>query len=297
MIGRLIGVIAGVSVTLPMTVGPVSAAPPEPGPRDITLTSAGQQAAEAAASRFRAMGVATDVADLAVYDLGSTGLLVGPKGGEVTVVSTFIGKRGELGFEVTVSEPLDDPALVQAGSTPSDFVPLAAPSWGLVGEACWDRTYWTQVAPLRQVWMDTCYHKHKLLNDGFSDRDFFELHMFATGASSAGKLKDMTILASKSSNSAAMMWHDWHPGADQNRSCQQITVGVSSPLPIGYGHQICDEWDITKFAEAGKFRNIYRAPLFFEPAFSEREVAFDIAVRVNQGATARWNFNWVAHWV
>lgn len=172
------------------------------------------------------------------------------------------------------------------------FPALAAtPYWSLVGSACFARWYGDG------VWMDTCYHKHKLINDGNGSYDYFELHMFATGASSGkAKLKDLNIYAFPASNSAPMTWHDWKPGADLNGgNCNNITVGVTYPLPISYTHQWCDTWDMTKYAAAGSFRNIYKAPLFFEPWESERDVAFDIAVRVAQGATARWNFNYSAH--
>jgi hypothetical protein len=256
---------------------------------DVTNTSVGRAKAVEAAARNKSNGVDSSASDLIVYEIAPREYFIAPEGTQVLSVETVVGADGTVGTRVDAAPPADaafvDP---KAGQV----VAAAASAWTLVSSFCWNRTWYDGGA----VWMDTCYHKHKLTNDGSGTVDYFEMHMFATGASKVGlkeKLKSMSIEAWRASGSPAQTWFDWSPRSDSNRNCQSITVGVTQPIPMAYSHQQCDEWDITKFADAGHFRNTWKAPLLLEPYASEREVAFSVAVKVAQGQTAQWVFSWV----
>jgi hypothetical protein len=245
----------------------------------VSSTAEGRTAAAEAAQRFTIAGVPTSADELRVYELSPDDYLVGPAD---TVVNVERSARGGIS-EITTVEPA-----TPAGSTEatSDFQAAAAPYWSLVGSYCWARTNKTG------GWMDTCYHKHKLINDGSSTSDWFELHMFGTAKSTYPyRLFDAYVHASPNGG-ATQYWHDWDPGGDLNLSCQTITIGiVAQGAAIGYNHNACEKWDITKYAAAGTFRTTWRAGLT-PPVASERETAFTIASRVANGGTAYWKFSW-----
>jgi hypothetical protein len=260
------------------SVAPALAARPDALP-DVTATTAGRAAASQAAIRFTEAGVPTKAADLRVYQLGSEDYVVGPTGSSISVIRDAAGGVAEI----RTAEAQNSPT---SAFDSSEFVAAAAPYWTLVGSTCWARTTKTG------GWMDTCYQKHKLINDGSTSYDYFELHMFATAKSVYPyRLLDAYVHAAPSGGST-QSWHDWDPGADLSISCQTVTIGVvAQGVAIAYNHNACEQWDITKYAAAGTFRNTWRAGLT-PPLASERETAFTIASRVANGGTATWGFSW-----
>ena len=272
-----------------LTPGRALGVTPSGAARDVTDTPAGRTAAAEAAARFGELGVSADAAALVVLDFGAGDLLIGPRGTDVLSYSVTA-----IGFEVSVlpppGEPSDPRNVTSAHDATSGGLGVAAgPYWQLANSFCWERRSFHNGT----IWMDTCYHKHRLINDGSSTYDYFEMHMFATGAS-VGKTKTdrLTISAWRASGSAAQTWFDWHPRSDVSNRCQSFAVGVAEPVPIAYTHQQCDLWDMTKHTDAGHYTQAYVSPFFGAPINSEREVAFDVSVRVAQGATAMWVFQW-----
>ena len=86
-------------------------------------------------------------------------------------------------------------------------------------------------------------------------------------------------------------WADWSPRSDEQRGrCETISVGISHMVSISWSHQICEEWDITFYQRTpGKFQNLWR-PASQPVENSEREVAYAIAVSVDEGKQPRWHF-------
>lgn len=83
-----------------------------------------------------------------------------------------------------------------------------------------------------------------------------------------------------------MQWVDWNPRSDLTTGqCSSITIGISYIAVLSYSAVICQEgWDMTKYAEAGKFKNRW----YGAARRSEREVAYMVSVKVPKGGWPVW---------
>lgn len=140
-------------------------------------------------------------------------------------------------------------------------------------------------------WMDHCYQMNKLIGETDSQKDYFQIHRYATAKSkSIWTLKEAKISCQKSASSSTMEWFDWSPRSDVPSSqCSTVGVSVSAfGLGISASHTVCPTmWDINKSAEARKFSNKWVGSAWR----SEREVAYMVCVKVPQGGWPVWNLN------
>jgi hypothetical protein len=117
MIRRILAIVACAGLLPLSSPDTLAAAPPPDTARDVTATTAGQDAAGAAAARFTNMGVSTLASDLVVYEIDTDGgVLIGPKGGSVLSVRSNMDKDGSPGFEVRVQPPPDDPTTLESSA-------------------------------------------------------------------------------------------------------------------------------------------------------------------------------------
>ena len=136
-------------------------------------------------------------------------------------------------------------------------------------------------------YIDHCVDIQKLYNNLDSTRDYYTLQHYATAKSkSAWFLHTATISCVKASGSSTMYWCDWNPKADQSvGNCITVNLGVQAGgATASMSGQLCDMWDITKYAAAGQFQNVWRGSAWR----SERYVAYQVAVAVPQNGVAGW---------
>ena len=160
---------------------------------------------------------------------------------------------------------------------------LAAAYWSRVGAECFARIYDLS------VWIDHCYHMYKEINDGSSNYDYYALKRFATMGrdDSLLKLSEGRIRATRSGG-ASQSWIDWDPRSDwSGGSCGTVEIGVTSPIGgITVPFERCpNEWDMWKSpnGEQPDFHVTWRGN-----TGQDRELAFEIAVRVASGGSPRW---------
>ncbi len=280
-------------VMVVVVTGTVSAAPRT---GEITDDDDGRAIAAAAAERFSDYGVATDASDLTVTRYGDGSIVVAPKGTEILTAS----RDPQTGF-VGASVLTPDFSAGATGSTAPRGI-RAAPAAERDGEASPTTTapYWSWwasqcFARLDSVygWMDTCYHMLKLINDGSYTYDWFDLHMFSTFVSKYPYALRDAYVESGPSGSITQYWHDWSPRSDTSRSCSTVTLSVSAAgASLGFSHEQCETWDITKYAAAGRFRNTWLKGYFYPSPGTEREVAFQIVSKVGQNKVVQWWLGW-----
>lgn len=140
-------------------------------------------------------------------------------------------------------------------------------------------------------WFDACYQfaqwtndGEDAINDGDDARDFWSLVLFGTCKGKGAHQIEVCQLASKANPNAAAKptgWINWGPRSDLDRgNCVTETISATyQGVGIGVESQVCDQWDITKYTEAGKFTNIWRG----EARRSERDVAYSTIFAMNEG--------------
>lgn len=262
----------------------VSAASPlEISKYDITKTSVGDQIAREAAQRWTGYGWTCDRCDgkeLKVYELAPGDYLVAPASAKIELESVK-QPDGSVKLEPRIITVSPNGSLL--GLETNGVSPMASQYWNLVAAECFARLEGFT------GWIDHCYQLHKLMGESDSQKDYFELTHYATAKSKTiFTLKWAKLECVKHSSSSTMEWVDWNPRSDQTRgSCGSITLSVGA-LGIGISgtFTICKSgWDITKYAEAGKFANKWYGWVW--PP-SEREVAYMVCVKVPQGGWPVW---------
>ena len=100
-------------------------------------------------------------------------------------------------------------------------------------------------------------------------------------------------LAAQRSGGGVQAWEDWDPRSDRNvGNCSSVNVGVDFLAALSFTATQCELWDITKYAEAGRFQNKWSCGCIFPfGADGEREVAYMIEVSVPQGQGAVWTLS------
>jgi hypothetical protein len=161
---------------------------------------------------------------------------------------------------------------------------LAASSWNQVSAHCFPRKI------TGGSYIDACRRMFKLTNDGDTAKDYFQLQFYATGGQWTGfdQLTALGLLV-QPKTAPAQAWVDWSPRSDwSGGSCSTTNVGISYGASLSFSVQRCPEtWDITKYATAGKFSEWWYD---LGGTGQDREVAFSVVVKVNQGTTPSWNF-------
>ncbi len=243
---------------------------------DITDTSVGTQLAQEAVERWENNGWDYDCKELKVYEINPGDYIVAP-------ASTKI----ELKFFKQPYESAKlEPSIVTAA--PSDSLsgaegisPMEAQYWNLVASQCFARIEGVM------GWIDHCYKLHKLVGETDSQKDYYTLTHYATAKSKVPfALTGALLTCAKYTSSSPMEWVDWNPRADQSvGQCSSITIGISYIAVLTHTSTICSSgWDITKYAEAGKFANKWYGTAWW----SEREVAYMVCVKVPQGGWPIW---------
>jgi hypothetical protein len=259
-----------------------SAAPPQ---RDITSTNEGRNAAAEAALRSTQKGFPTKAADLQVWQFSSGNILVVPRGFEVLAENSVVTPRAQA------TRSTDEAISEMSAAGMTSATAAAAPYWKFINGTCFSR--FTRA----NVHIDACYRMNRLVNDGTTTYDFYELHFFATAGvnDNAGTLWQMQnawVASSAASGSTAQSWWDWDPGSDISGNCRTIGLSVTggvggASLGITHNHEACEVWDITKYAAPGSFRTTWRGH-----TTGDREAAFAIVSRVGQGKSPVGNLNW-----
>ena len=190
------------------------------------------------------------------------------------------GQEGKTGrhYQLTVQTP--------AKATESGGTQIQSGSWNMVAQTCYSRYETTS------GWIDACYKMHKLNSDGDGSNDYFQLEHYATAKSKFPfGLAAATIEAVKAGSSSSMEWVEWSPASDLDvGNCTSIGLEVAAQsVGISASHNICDNWDITKFSDAGHFKNKWSN--VFTPISSERGVAYMIAVKVPQNGWPVWSLS------
>lgn len=61
---------------------------------------------------------------------------------------------------------------------------------------------------------------------------------------------------------------------------------------LNWSHQLCEAWDITKYSEAGRFKNQWKCNCI--PPWGvdgDREVAYTVNVSVTQPGSVQWTLS------
>ncbi len=283
---RATTVIAGLFIASLGASGATAASPPSTGASalpawasDITGTARGKRLFAEAASRYAARGVKSRALRV-IEDAG--GILIAPATVKLTAVQVTLadGTKGRALAPVT---RLPMPALATAQS--SNAAALASPAWSFVANDCF-----TRFSDGPWAWMDHCYWMYKLSNDGNAKHDWWALQHFASMQANAPWVMNWArIRTHRYPGSPAQTWADWSPRSSwSGGSCGPVSVGVTSPVGgINVSIERCpSRWDLTKSANGASPDYTLQWTGF--GARDVREMAFEIAVRVAQGARPAW---------
>jgi len=230
------------------------------------------------------MGIDCDSKDIRIYRLQDGGYFAAPESAEISMEYVEM-EDGSMKLEpVIVARP--DSLLVESDSRelPTDFQTQSGEYWNLVGNQAFARF------EDGKGWMDHAYKMHKLVVETIPNKDYYQLEHWATAKSKgAWTLYAAHVWCQKQSSSSPMEWVDWDPQADQDYGSggQSVTIGISYIVEISSTYTVRDKWDITKYAEAGKFKNSWRGSAWR----SERNVAYMICVSVPEGGWPAWTLS------
>jgi hypothetical protein len=248
------------------------------GATDITETARGRQLIRDAQARFAARG--HDAGELrAVKD--STGTLIVPRDTEFVMYPITL----EDGRRVRAVAPItaDDPAWVEREAAAGQVAALAAPTWQFVSNRCF--------SVISDTWsvLDHCYYKYKLANDGNSSYDWYALNRFGTAHNNWPWVLDLARIRAYRSGGSSQAWADWSPrGNWSGGGCSTTTIGITSPVGgLSKSFERCPE-QVTFVKSANGTQPDYTQTWFGLGTRGNREVNFEIAVRVTQGGTATW---------
>ena len=245
------------------------------GSTDITDTAKGQKLIREAQARYAERG--HKAGELrAVKD--ATGILIAPVD---TRFDTYPATLDD-GTTVAALAPLtaDDPAWVQKEAA-AEVAALAAPTWTFVKNHCF-----SQISDTWSV-LDHCYYKFKLANDGSSSYDWYALQRYGTAHRNSPWVLDLARIRAYRSGGSSQAWADWNPRVDwYGGSCSTTSIGISTPVGgISKSFERCPD-QVTFSKSANGSQPDYTQTWFGLGTRGNREVSFEIAVRVAQGGTA-----------
>ncbi len=248
------------------------------GATDITQTAKGQKLVREAKARYAERG--HKAGELrAVKD--ATGLVIAPVD---TTFDTYTATL-EDGSQVEALAPLtaDDPAWVHEASAVAETSALAAPAWKFVSNNCF-----TFVDSPWAV-LDHCYYKYKLANDGSSSYDWYALHRYGTASRNSPWVLDLARIRAYRSGGSSQKWADWTPRSNwSGGGCSTASIGISTPVGgISQSFERCPE-EVTFTKSTSGSQPDYTQTWFGMGSRGNREVNFEIAVRVAQGGSANF---------
>ena len=174
----------------------------------------------------------------------------------------------------------NDPAWAQEEAS-LEVAALAAPTWTFVKNHCF-----SQISDTWTV-LDHCYYKYKLANDGSSSYDWFALQRYGTARRNSPWVLDLARIRAYRSGGSSQSWADWNPRVDwYGGNCSTTTIGLSTPVGgISKSFERCPD-QVTFSKSANGTQPDYTQTWFGLGTRGNREVNFEIAVRVAQGGTA-----------
>jgi hypothetical protein len=244
------------------------------GATDITATAKGQKLIKEAKARYEKRGHRTGELR-AVKD--ATGILIAPIDTAFTTYTATL----EDGPEVQALAPLTAEDRAQAIE---ESAALASPSWSVTGNNCFTR--------ISDTWaiLDHCYYKFRLANDGNSSYDWYALRRYGTARNNSPWVLDQVRLRAYRSGGSSQTWADWSPRSNwSGGSCSTTSIGISSPIGgISQSFERCPD-QVTFSKSANGTQPDYTQTWFGLGTRDNREVEFEIAVRVKQGGTASFS--------
>ena len=273
--------------------GPVSADQPATELVDVTSTRVGRLEAARVAERRAARGQVTRTGDLRVYRFAPGAFVVAPS--RVPLLGATArrlpagGVRVEVGIRVAAPStlpgaPARSPSLAAAGG----------PSWTWVDGECFDALY------TAFGYSVSCFALSRVVADGSATRDYWALEQwsltgpnFHNGITPNSRIYDSWVATQRAVGSPAMTWIDWSPRSDTSGACQTVGLSVSAlKLPLSGTFEMCEQWDATWYAEAGRFKNQWRCGCLYPFGVAwDREVAYLIAVGVPNGTFPSWTLS------
>lgn len=235
----------------------VAAAQPT-GPTDVTNSAKGVELRTAAADRFASKGFADT--PLRVLSLGDGGYVVAPSSlpGLKGAVAKLKDGKTAFSAELVVGGSIDadeeEAVLLASTRLPSrdEIQALAAPSWAIKESGCFAVIY------DNAGHFDTCYKIRKLLNDGISNKAYYNLEHFGTASSYPWQTIDWAeIWSDQASGSATMTWSDWGPRTDYSEgqgTCTEYGLNIGVVVSLFLGIRQCEKWDMTKYTDAGHYK-------------------------------------------
>jgi hypothetical protein len=199
-----------------------------------------------------------------------------------TTVTLENGQSATALVPVTAPEPN-----ITAGAPAGAEALAAAPTWNFQIQQCFAR--------ISDTWsyIDHCYSLYKMANDGDGAKDYFALQHYSTaGPNPPWTLHDAKIQAIQLAGTPAQTWMDWSPKADFNGNCQSFQLAVLvKAVVLALNVDRCELWDMTKQNPAVNYNVVYWNP----GQRSDRELSFEIAVSVAQGAWPQWSIPAESH--
>lgn len=242
------------------------------GASDITATAQGARLIKEAKGRPAFRGFAGALK--AIKD--EAGITIAPADAQLVPMTVTL----ENGASAIALAPVTAPAANLKLAAPAQVQALtAAPTWNFQLQQCFAR--------ISDTWsyIDHCYALYKMGNDGDATRDYFALQHYST----AGPNTPWVLNWAKIQGVAfgpAQTWADWSPKADFNGNCQTVNLGVTvKAVGLTLAVDRCDIWDMTKQNPAVNYNIVYFSP----GQRQDRELSFEIAVSVAQGAWPQWS--------
>ena len=270
--------IAGMVIAPGVAIGQDTAQALPKGASDITGTAKGRQLIREARERFERRG--HKAGELRAVRDGS-GILVVPKESRLVVY----GRTMKNGKDLPLLAPLtpEDPASVTESSEAAELAAMAAPTWSFVGNHCF-----TQIS---DTWatLDHCFYKYKLANDGSGSYDWYALNRYGTASNNSPWVLDQAKIRAYRYSGSSQTWADWTPRSNWSAgSCSTVTIGITSPVGgLSKSFERCPE-KVTFTKSANGSQPDYTQTWFGRRTRGNRELNFEIAVRVKQGGTATW---------
>ena len=266
--------VLGSIVVLAIGVLPGTAGAAGPRGSDISRTSEGLDAMQAAADSFRAQGSTVAVEDLTATRTDDGGVLVLRKGFSVT--------RTEDGYRVVT--PRTDDNVNKSGVTA-----LAGASWTLLGSQCFAALF------RGASHMDTCYKRYKMAADGDAGKDYWRLDLYGT-MFSEGRTLDWGWVAGDRDAGPALSFVDFSPDADVWQNCANYALSISvAGIGGGFGATFCELNNISKSAgpAVGWFKDYWDWNIAIPTRNRDRKVAIIIGASSTQGTgSPTWGLSW-----
>jgi len=270
--------IAGTVLAPGVAIGQDTAQALPTGASDITDTANGKRLIDEAKERFERQG--HRAGELRAVRDGS-GVLIVPKKSRLVVYDRTVKNGKVLPMLAPLTE--DDPLSVTESSGTTELAEAAGPTWSFVGNHCF-----TQIS---DTWatLDHCYYKYKLANDGSSTYDWYALNRFGTASNNSPWVLDEAKIRAYRYSGSSQTWADWTPRSNWSAgSCSTVNIGISTPVGgLSKSFERCPE-KVTFTKSANGSQPDYTQTWFGRRTRGNRELNFEIAVRIKQGGTATW---------